>query len=303
VDIVKLLNYMENLRYDRKMTQEVYLDNVISQRQYYRYRSGESEVPFEVIIKFANKLQIPLLKLISSYQTYSEKEKEVVQEYFNLVLAKRLNEAKEFISKQKSLLLLDEQTKIFYQISRVLYDFYQRRITNLQLVDKLKRQINFKDIMKKEVLHDIEIYLIGLIMEYSDSDRELIFAKIETLRKNDKLLLGSNSLLDLQVYFLIIKNLGRMNRYNEVIIISNLAIDYTKKNYTYYLKEYFYYYKALAYYRTGQKDMFETELFNTILVILQLDEFRRQHFFEIIKKDTEVDCKSFLIKKIEKGLC
>ena len=302
MDIVKLLNYMENLRYDRKMTQEVYLDNVISQRQYYRYRSGESEVPFEVIVKFANKLQIPLLKLISSFQTYSEREQEVVREYFNLVLAKRLTEAKDFISKQKSLLLLDEQTNLFYQISRILYDFYQKRISNAQLLDKLKRQINFQDIMKKEILHDIEIYLIGLIMEYSDLDRELIFAKIDTLRKNDKLLLGSNSLLDLQVYFLIIKNLGRMNRYRELILIADLAIDYTKKNYTYYLKEYFHYYKALAYFTLGEKDQFDKALLATLFSLYQLDEFKRKHFIDMIKKDTDIDCNEFLVSRIEKGL-
>ena len=302
MDIVKLLNYMENLRYDRKMTQEVYLDNVISQRQYYRYRSGESEVPFEVIVKFANKLQIPLLKLISSFQTYSEKEQEIVQKYFNLVLAKRLTEAKDFISKQKSLLLLDEQTNLFFQISRILYDFYLKRINNIQLLEKLKRQINFNDIMKKEVLHDIEIYLIGLIMEYSDSDRELIFAKIDTLRKNDKLLLGSNSLLDLQVYFLVIKNLGRMNKYKEVIVIVDLAIDYTKKNYTYYLKEYFHYYKALAYFRLGQQADFEEALLATLFALYQLDEFKRKHFIEMIKKDTDIDSNEFLVRRIEKGL-
>jgi len=293
---------MENLRYDRKMSQEVYLDNVISQRQYYRYRNGESEVPFEVIIKFANKLQIPFLKLISSYQIYSEKEKEIVQEYFNLVLSRRLIEAKQFISKQKSLMLLDDQTKLFYQVSRILFDFYSKKITNLQLIDKLKRLINFNDIMKKEMLHDIEIYLIGLIMEHSDDDRELIFAKIDSLRLNDKLLIGGNSLLDLQVYFLVIKNLGRMNRYSEVIEMADLALDYTKKNYTYYLKEYFLYYKALAYFRLDQKNRFEETIFSTILSLYQLDDFKRKYFIEMIKKDTKIDCKEFLEKNIKKRL-
>ena len=302
MDIIKLLNYMENLRYDRKMSQEVYLHDVISQRQYYRYRNGESEVPFDVIVKFANKLQIPLLKLISSYQTYSEKEKEIVKEYFNLVLSKRLIEAKQFISKQKSLMLLDDETKLFYQVSRILHDFYQNKITNIQLLEKLKKQINFNDIMKKEMLHDIEIYLIGLIMEYSEKDRELIFAKIDSLRRNDKLLLGGNSLLDLQVYFLVIKNLGRMNRYLEVIEMADLALEYTKRTYTYYLKEYFYYYKALAYYFLNQKEKFEESLFCTVISLNQLDNYKRNHFIEMVKKDTNIDCKDFLEKNIKKRL-
>ncbi len=302
MDIVKLLNYMENLRYDRKMTQEVYLDNVISQRQYYRYRSGESEVPFEVIVKFANKLQIPLLKLISSFQTYSEREKEIVTKYFNLVVALKLKEAKEFITKQRTLLLLDDETKVFFLVTKILHDFFLKKISNVEMVSRLKEHINFKETMKKEILHDIELYILGIIMEFSDEDREVVFSKIENLMKNNKLLLGSNPLLSTQVYFWIIKNLGRMNCYKEVIEISEVALEYSKKNYIYYLKEYFHYYKALAYYRTGQNDKFEEELFNTLLVLYQLDEHRRQHFLEIIKKDTEIDCKMFFIEKIENGL-
>jgi len=302
MDIVKLLNYMENLRYDRKMTQEVYLDNVISQRQYYRYRSGESEVPFEVIVKFANKLQIPLLKLISSFQTYSEREKLIVKEYFDLVVNKRISEAKQFISKQKHLLLLDEETQIFYYVSQVLLNFFQNKISALQMIEQLKEKMGFEAVMKKEVLHDIEIYFLGLIMEYSDDDREIVFQKIDYLRKNNKLLFGGNPLLDAQVYFWIIKNLGRMNRYQELIAIANTAIEYTKKNYTYYLKEYFHYYKALAHFRLNQEDKFEEELFNTLLILYQLDEKRRQHFLEIIKKDTKINCKMFFIEKIENGL-
>ena len=59
MDNVKLINYMENLRYERNLTQEEYLFDVVSQRQYYRYRKGESEIPLEIIDKLANKLKIP----------------------------------------------------------------------------------------------------------------------------------------------------------------------------------------------------------------------------------------------------
>ena len=302
MDVVRLLNYMENLRYDRKMSQETYLSGVISQRQYYRYRSGESEVPFEVIVKFADKLGIPLLKLISTYQSSYEKEKETVITYLNLVFAMRLKEAKEFITKQKSLLFLEDEISLLYHVAVLLNDYFSQKINLESMIKGIKAKIKFQEIMKKQILHDIELYFLGLIMDFNEADREIIFQKINNLRQNGKLILGGNPLLDAQVYFWIVKNLGRMNRFVELIDIADIALDYSKKHYTYYLKEYFHYYKALAYFKTDQQDKFSEELLKTIFVLYQLDEFKRKHFMETIKKDTGIDCKSFLIDKIEKEL-
>ena len=67
MDNVKLINYMENLRYERNLTQEEYLFDVVSQRQYYRYRKGESEISLEIIDKLANKLKIPYSRHIARY--------------------------------------------------------------------------------------------------------------------------------------------------------------------------------------------------------------------------------------------
>ncbi|MCF7924425.1 MAG: hypothetical protein K9L64_04860 [Candidatus Izimaplasma sp.] len=302
MDIVNLLNYMENLRYDRKMTQDVYLEGVISQRQYYRYRSGESEVPFDVIIKFANKLQIPLLKLISSFQQHSEKEKEVVKEYMNLVMNRELTLANKLLKKHPNLMLLDEETQMFFQSSRILFDFYLNKLTNEEMIEKLKEKIDFNNIMKKEILHDSEIYLLGIMMEYSDDDRENILLKIEDLSQNDKLLLSGNALFNSQVFFWIIKNLGRLNKFNELITMANRAIKHSKSNFIYYLLEYFHYYKALAFLRQGLDNKFENELLNTIYVLLQLDEQKRSKFFQVIKKDTDISSKEFLIARLKKEL-
>jgi len=300
MDTVKLLNYMENLRYDRKMTQEVYLFDVISQRQYYRYRSGESEIPFEVIIKLANKLQIPLLKLISTFQTHTAKEAEFVNHYLNLVMNKQLDEARSFIRKKKNLMLLDDEIRVFYQIGTMLYKFFSHQSTIDEVVIALKQMADYENVMKKEVLHDSEIYLLGVIMEYSDEDRETILEKIIQLRKNDKLLLGGNILFNAQVFFWVIKNLGRMNKYIELIDVAEEAIEYNKKFYSYYSNEYFYYYKSLANYRLGKLKNFESDLTQAIIFSLHLSEYKRKHFIETIKKDTETDCKKLILNKIEK---
>jgi hypothetical protein len=293
---------MENLRYDRKMTQDAYLEDVISQRQYYRYRSGESEVPFDCIIKFANKLQIPLLKLISSYQSNSEKEKELVKEFLNLVISKKMDEATKFKQKLKNLMLLDEETQLFFSLSKILYDFFMQKINNVEMIEKLKDNIDFGKIMKKEILHDSEIYILGVIMEYSQRDRLSIYKKINKLWKNDKLLMGSNSSLYLQVFFWIVKNLGKLGRIKELTEMAQIAIDYAKSKHSYYALEYFHYYKALAHHELKEENEYEQEMENTIKILLYLDEYKRAHFFDMIKKDTDIDSKSFILDRLSKEL-
>ena len=299
MDTVKLLNYMENIRYDRKMTQEVYLNEVISQRQYYRYRNGESEIPFEVIIKFANKLQIPLLKLISSYQNHAKQELDLINDFMTLILNKQLKEARIKMIKLKNSLLIDDEAIIFYKIGTTLYMFFSNQITNLEMIEILKEQSDFNNIMKKEMLLDSEIYLLGVIMEYSSQDRESILIKIQSLRRNNKILLGGHIIFNAQVFFWIIKNLGRCEKFKDLIEFSDEAIRYNKKNYSYYSMEYFYYYKALAYLRLDNIPQFEENLKESILYLLHLPEHKRQHFIETIKRDTEIDSIEFIIKRIK----
>ncbi|HKL47682.1 MAG TPA: hypothetical protein VJ878_03355, partial [Candidatus Izemoplasmatales bacterium] len=80
----------------------------------------------------------------------------------------------------------------------------------------------------------------------------------------------------------------------------NEAINYSKKNYSYYSIEFFYYYKALAYYSLKDKVNFEISLTKTIISILNINANRRKHFIEMIKKDTNIDYKSFFLDKIKK---
>jgi len=302
VESVKLLNYMENIRYDRKMTLDEYLQNVISQRQYYRYRSGESEAPFEVIIKFAAKLQIPLLKLISNYQTHTEDEVAFIKKYFNLVLRKNLDEAKRLINSRQDLMLLDEDSRVFYQIAAILHRFYSNNISKSEMIASLKATSDFTNILRKEILHDSEVYYLGIIMEFSVKDREIIFEKLRNLRENKKLLLGGNVLFNAQVFFWIIKNLGRMGEFEELVEIANEAIEFNVSNYSYYLLEYFYYYKALAYHALKDVEHFNEALKEAILYVLHLDSEKREHFLEMIKKDTEINAKTFIIDKIMEEL-
>jgi len=299
MDTQKLLNYMDNLRVGRKMSQATYLFEIVSQRHYYRYRRGETEIPFDILNKLANRLEIPLLKIISSFQAHSQAEREIILNIYNLVIRRRFSEAKQLIKEHKNLLLLDNENQLFYFLSKLLLKFYQNSISDIEMIDTLKEKIDYDNTMKKQFLHDSELYMLGVIMEYSDLDRKIILKKIDKLRKDNQLLLSGNVLLNFQVYFWIIKNYGRASRFDELIEIADIAIATAKKHYCYYSLEYLYYYKALAYHRLKKEKEFDEALTNTIRTLFQVDEFKRVNFFKTIEKDTEINVKEFIIDKIK----
>jgi hypothetical protein len=137
-------------------------------------------------------------------------------------------------------------------------------------------------------------------MEYSSKERTKILKKIQSLRKNKKILMGGNTLFNAQVLFWITKNLGREEKFQELIEVANEAIEYSEKNYSYYLMEYFYYYKALAHFSLNETSEFEESLTKAIFFIFNINSNRRKHFIEMIEKDTNIEYKSFFIERIKR---
>lgn len=293
MDRVKLLVFMDSLRYERKINQETFLSNIVSQRQYYRYIKGESEPNFEIITLLAEKLSLPIDRLINMFESEVLNEKKLVKDFFNLVLKKDFEKSQELyliISKKNK---LDTTSNLFLKIGKSLSDFYQGKITKINMIDQIKKACNYKILMKNNFLHDIELYSLGLIMEYSQKDREEVLQKILTLMKKSKIFTGGNRLYVSQIYFWILKNLGRLGKYDELIDISSMAIDYSNKEFNSYLIEYVYYYKALAHYRLGKIKECQDALYYSIHKIMMLESNIQNHFRDMIYKDFGYDMKTF----------
>lgn len=297
MDVVKLLIFMDNLRYERKLTQETYLQDIISQRQYYRYLYGESNPPLEVIIKLSKKLNLAIDRLINQYKLDEENEGKEVQKYFNYVINKELDKAKAMFIELSNKKIMNNINKMFIDLAKTLFDFNIGTISKIELVERVKKIIDFERLMKNEVLNDIELYMLGLIMEYSNRDRKNILEKILYLRKRGKILASGNRLYNTQVYFWITKNLGRLNMLYKVIEISEKAIEYCNKEYSHYLLEYFYYYKMLAYHKLENRLLFENGLMELIKILYTLKSEKVDKFRAIILQDTGLNIDEFFKSK------
>lgn len=298
---LKLINFMENLRYDRKISQENYLDGIISQRQYYRYRSGESEIPFEVITKFAEKLNIPIANLLEQFDNEYSSEITKTLTFFHLVSNKDNDLAYKEYTTMKNHVFISAVNENFFNCSKVLLDFYANRIRQDDLVREISKMLDYPKVMKKSAFPDDEIYMLGLLMEYSDKDRKAILKKLYDVLRNNNNLLGGNVSAEFRVYFWMIKNFGKIELYHEVIEMCEIAIKKCEMNYMHYLLDYFHYYKALAHKRLGEEEAFEHHLVRAILNLEHRTPSVKQKFYEQIVKDTGIDPADFAIERFAKN--
>jgi len=296
---VKLIEYMEELRYKRKLSQHFYLEGIVSQRQYYRYRDGTSEPSFSTLGMLSDKLGIPLGKLITDYFENEEIIKKKTRKYFNHIINKNFNDANLVYLDLKDRNITDLDCLMTIKVGEVLKEFYLGTIHLEHFIFEVKKIINFESIMEKESLFDVELYMLGLIMEYSTLDRENVLEFILNAFKEDKILKTGNRLFVIQAYFWIIKNLGRLERYDDLINVAEEAIEYSKLKFSSYCLEYLYYYKALAHFNLQQKFEFDTEISNTLIVLLQLEESKKHKFLKTIENDTSINIEKYMKKIID----
>lgn len=285
----ELINYMESLRYERNVTQEKYLNGIVSNRQYYRYRNNESEAPFDIVERLAERLGIPILRMIASYQEEQQKERMLVRDYVNFVIHQRLDEADSMFEQLRSLRIIEEYNRRFVQLGKQLSDYHRKRLSKVELVTRIKEIISISDLMKKTSIHDIELYMLGVLMQYSDEDRHQILEYIISMYRNQKLMTGGNPIFLSQVYFWMIKNLGREQRFEEVVEFCDRAIEHNHRFYLYYAMEYFYYFRALSFYKRQDDVRFHQSMRKTIEILPFLSEEKRNRFREMVQKDLGID--------------
>jgi transcriptional regulator with XRE-family HTH domain len=289
---------MENLRYERQLTQEEYLHGIVSTRQYFRYRNNESEAPFETILRLSERLGIPIFRLFSQYEEDHRLEASRIQDYFNLVIQKKTEEANQMEVVIQKHPIFDVENKRFFLLAKLMHEYNLKLRSKSDLVSNVKEITGFETLLKNASIHDIELYMLGLVMEYSDTDRERIVNHIISWIARRKLMTSGNPLYTAQVYFWLIKNLGRLKRYSEVILLADEAIQFCNQRFSHYTLEYFHYYKALACKNLGDTERYEHSLYHTICVLLMKSADHQAHFHQMIRDDLGVDSWDFLRSRI-----
>lgn len=300
MDSVKISNYIESLRYGINMSQEDFIEGITSPRQYQRYRSGECEIPLVVISKFCKRLEIPERKLFAEFEELDSVESKWVKEYFNLVLIKDFISSTAVKNKLEQHNFIDEERKKFYYCATIIQEYYQGKLSNIEFTRELCRIIKYDKTIKRSLINDFQLYILGIIMEHNEKYRlEILEVMVNVFRKKIKFISGVNLNVNLQSLFWICKTLGRIEDFKGVLEHTKIAINICVENRTIYLMEYFYYYEALSNFYLGEISLFNSKLLKLINLLYYLDGEKKERFFKKIRKEFMIEPQEFIIEKIK----
>lgn len=291
-----LLNYIENVRYGRNITQEEFLDGIVSRRQYQRYRNGESYVPLDIVEQLASRLGISSRKLMLEFEKEEYQQSEIIKKYYNLVVSRHLDEADLLEKEIKKFTIIDEEREFDYNSAVVLKQFYKGLISVTELVSLQRELVGYPEILKSDIITDGEAQVLGIIQEFSKEEREPVIEKLESTLINDEFqITGGNFLSKLQTMFYIIKYYGRKNELEKVVYYCELGIDACDRNKSYYILAHFSYYLALAKHRLGMQDEIEEPLRICVMTLLLENDLNKiEKFKSYFEKDLDINFDKFL---------
>lgn len=304
MDTIGFTNFIENLRYARGMSQEEFLHDVISIRQYQRYRNGTSEISMDCIERMSNKLGIETRKLLADFQHEKFREKELVEEYYNSVVYKKNEDIQRLEQYFNNYNFLDKTNYEVHILASILNQYLLNNINKENFLNKLYELINYPKVLEYKILRDVEVIGLMVLFQHNKNESPRIIKLIKKLNENHNLLASGQSYFVMVMfqYFVAIDFIDN-EEYQHAVDYCNKALDLLNKKHSDYGLYLIYYQLARSYYNMGKTDMFRETLYKCILQTRINSSSNLLSQIEIlIKEDYNIDADSFLLEyiKIEK---
>lgn len=303
---ILLCNYMEKLRYARKITQESFVDNVISLRQYKRYRNGESPLPLNILVGFSEKLGMSAISLLTEFEIEKQIESRRINRLYNSVANGSLDEACDLLRDIDEKHIIDNENRLYFKHSKLLLYYKIGRLSLNEFVESNLSLIDYPKILDKSFCTEIEILVISSLLDFNGKfSKEKIAKKMEEflISENSSIMAGANDYLIPLILVRLSKHSGSFGDFDAVVRWCTLGVERSQEVKSRFLLEYFYYYLSLVSYKRLMVSDFEFYLYQCFNVIyLDGGESKIKKFTELIENDFGIQYQSFMMKYINKKI-
>jgi transcriptional regulator with XRE-family HTH domain len=299
-----LCGYLERLRSARNISQEIFTNGIVSLRQYRRYLSGESDIPFQVADKLSERLGVQTINLLGEIEATRFEEKRKVDKFYNSVVNNSKDDVLSMITYFENLQFIDPENKVLFLHGLSLYLLITDQDTRSVTVQKNKDLIAYPAILKRTIITLNEMVILSSILDYSDdpNDTQEISEKLKQYLENRSFVIGTGHepIFNL-VLFRLARYSGKNSLFGDVINYCTMGIERNHSHKFYYLLDYFYYYSALAYYRLGDMDNYQVTLIKCFNVLqTEGNQKKIDKFTLLINQDFSINFKEFVINYYQK---
>ncbi len=298
---MELSNYLEKIRFGRNISQEEFVEGVVSIRQYQRYKIGASVIPYEKIEQFADKLGIGTKKLLTEFEKEKSKQYAKINAFYNAVANNDYKNAITLKSELDNDLIISEEGRQYYTHAKIVYQYYSRKLSLSEVIDKVSSLINYPEILKQKYFTDVEVLILSFLLSvFSGKQQEALLSKLNSLFSSEESIMsGDSSYIYTLILMRIAKTFGIKRDYPKVIYYCDMGLEKGINFKNYYLWEYFYYYKALAHHALRQHEEFDEALLRCYNVLnMEGNHSKIEKFTALIEKDFAINFRSYIVNLI-----
>ncbi|QMS84512.1 hypothetical protein [Candidatus Xianfuyuplasma coldseepsis] len=283
----ELSNYVNTIRKQKKISIETLTDGIISSRQYKRYLSGDSVIPFRVFNELCERLMVNPINVLQDLEQTKQNEQELLDQLYSDIIHLNLDDAKTVIEKLSIIGFTSEGHTLYFQICFSLYQYYTKQEEISVLRKHLETLLSYPSILEQSYFSSNELLGIGVLMTYlPKQERKPILDKLQLVLKGDVNVLGKHFRMQQYIFVKIAKELGVLGDFTHVLEICTKGIENAFRHHSTFNLDYFYYYSALAHHYLAHEDNRDFYL-NRLYLILQVigNEHKFDKFNKLVYSD------------------
>jgi len=169
MDSKSVIDFIEQLRTERKISIGDFTEGVVSKRNYSRYLSKEADIPFEVLDGFLTKLDMPLFEF-GNYALNDTIYKNTEEYYFYDAI---LSENYEYAYKELYPKIKGKVCKTIYASKTIpmgieLMLYKMNKITKYEALDAMKKSLQLNTILNSNMIFANDITALQVFLRVCD---------------------------------------------------------------------------------------------------------------------------------------
>lgn len=298
---IQFFNYLEEIRKARKISQEDFINDIVSMRQYRRYLKGESSISHDVLESLCERLNVKLEYAFFEFQFKKSNETEVIIALYNNVVSENLDKALFLLANIDEKKIVEPSNALIFTHSKNLLAYYKKQINKTQLLYLTESLININDLLTNNIFNDAELLILISFFQFKNYPKSKIIADklISYLKKETRIITGHNFKTIVLVLHQLSKYYGSIGEFDKSLEASKTAIKHNLKISSFYLMSSLYFFTAITYHKKNDIKNYELALYNCYISLqLENNKISKEKLIKQINNLFDIDFKKFIIKYI-----
>jgi transcriptional regulator with XRE-family HTH domain len=293
---------IDKIRKDRNISREELCDNIMSNRTYQRFVSGETSISSEKIAQIIDKMMLDTYSLQEIYRTYNQNEYHKLKKAFSLVSQWKETEASTILATIDYDSITSSANKQIYDFTNLLIKWGSDKISSADFYSNIKTIIGYPEILSKRILNSIELNALFslMVLQYKNKRTEIVDFFEDLLSNFDSTSYWITNEVKTGIYTNLIKSIYHLGDYEKCyklceeaaqlnLIIGNISG----------LPNIFGY-QALSYKKLGLfEEMMSSATKLYMLILIENDEKKLIFFKNLITKHLKINIEDILTIKKE----